>query len=392
MVKQNKSLNIAGSQHSGFPRNLTHTNLVIPSVSQFSWGSQSIIDIKQKGIKLHDAVLAFNINAITGVTPNGSTLPVLNSCYSWFQKIEILINGSVMDTIYPDFNAYILNNLYAPDEDRLLLNIAAGGSIANRYTLSNTNGSVWYLSLKTLFNQNHFGILTQNHEVQLRVTMNPLSNVLNQGALVGTCACTINNVSLLARVTQLDTPTIQRLLVDMNKTPRHSLFLSTRYQSFVVQAGVSNTNLVMTAITGSVHSLYFIVRNTNALTGASNNSYNIIKDFSINGSDGQNIVGGTVIPSTFNLLIQNKHWFESTFCSEGFTGVNNSYVYTYSFSVDPASSFKNASHLTTRIMTGNENLIINFTSALASTAQVDVFALVESSLEQSPSYVKLINL
>ena len=43
-------------------------------------------------------------------------------------------------------------------------------------------------------------------------------------------------------------------------------------------------------------------------------------------------------------------------------------------------------------MTGNENLIINFTSALASTAQVDVFALVESSLEQSPSYVKLINL
>ena len=47
-----------------------------------------------------------------------------------------------MDTLYPDFNAYILNNFYAPDEDRLLLNIAAGGTIAKRDTWSNTNGSV----------------------------------------------------------------------------------------------------------------------------------------------------------------------------------------------------------------------------------------------------------
>ena len=389
-----KVLNVAQSQHSGnWPRSLTHTILTIPSVSQFAFGSMSIIDLKQKNIKIHDAVLAFNINAITGVTANGSTLPVLNPVFHWFQKIEIIINGTVMDTIYPDIQ-FILNNLYHADEDRLLTNYGSGNyaSVANRYTLSNTNGSNWYLSLKTLFNQCHFSLLSQNHEVQLRVTMNPLSNILNQGGLVGTCACTINNVSLLARVTQLDQSTSQRLLLEMNKVPKHSLFLSTRYQSFVVQSGVSNTNLVLTAITGSVHSLYFIVRPTNAITGATAYSYTAIKDFAINGADGSNIVGGTVIPSNFNLLIQNKHWFESTFCAEPFSGVNNSNVYTYCFSVDPASSFKNASHLTTRVMTGNENLIINFTSALASTYQVDVYALVESSLEQTPSYVKLINL
>ena len=70
----------------------------------------------------------------------------------------------------------------------------------------------------------------------------------------------------------------------------------------------------------------------------------------------------------------------------------NSNVYTYSFSVDPASSFQNASHLTTKQFTGNEALILNFNSALASQFQLDVYALVEASLEQTPADTKMITI
>ena len=300
MVKQ--SLNIAASQHSGFPKNLTHTVLTIPSVSAFSFGSMSIIDLKQKGIKIHDLTLQFNTNAITGTQAANGTYPYLSSCYNWIQKLEIIINGNVVDTLYPDIQ-FILNNLYFADEDRLLNNYASGyyaNPATNRYTLSNTNGSNWYLSLKSLFNQCHYALLTQNHEIQLRVTMNPLANVINVGALTGTPSCTINSVSLLARVTQLDQPNQQRLLVEMNKVTRHSLFHATRYQSFVLQSGITTSTSILTAITGSVHSLYFILRPVTGLTSNGAYSYTAIKDFYINNADGSNAVGGTTIPSSFN--------------------------------------------------------------------------------------------
>ena len=390
MVKQNKSLNIAGSQHSGFPRNLNHVVLSIPSQSAFSFGSQSIIDFKVKNIKVHDLTLAFNTSSLTGITANG-TYPILNPAYFWFSKLEILINNNVIDTIYPD-HQFILSNLYSSDEDRLLNNYSSGSYLSNtsRYTLTNSGGS-WYVSLKTLFNQTHMAILSQSHEVQIRITMQNLSNLLTLGGLTGTPSVTINNVQLLARVTQLDANMSQRLLVEQAKIPRHSLFLQTRYQSFVIQSGVSTSTFVLTGIVGSIHSLNFILRPTTGLVGSSAYSYTAIKDFQILDSGGTNINGGAVIPSTFNLTQQQKWWGESTFPAEGFAGTNNSYAYMYSFSVDPASAFKNAQHLTTKLFTGNEQLIINYVSALSGTYQLDVYALVEQAIEQSNGYVKLVN-
>ena len=389
-----KVLNVAQSQHSGnWPRNMTHSIISIPSQSAFSFGSVSTIDLKMKSIKIHELILAFNTNAITGTQAANGTYPYVASCYQWVNKLEIIVNGTVVDTLYGD-HQLILQNLYNSDEDRLSTNLASGSysnAATNRYTMSNTNGSNWYLSLKCLMNQAHFFLGTQNHEIQLRVSLNNLSNIISVGTLTGAPSMTINSVNLLARITQLDSPTNQRLLLEMQKVPKHSLFLATRYQSFILQSGITTSTSVMTAITGSVHSIYFVIRYTNAMTGAAQTSFNSIKDFSINGADGANIVGGVQLPSNLNLLIQNRHWFESTFSCEGYSGVNNSNVYTYCFSVDPASSFKNASHLSTKIMTGNEQLLINFNSALTSTAQLDIWALVEQSLEQSPSYVKLIN-
>ena len=103
-----KNLNISASQHSGFPKGLTHTHISVSSQSQFAWGAQSIIDFKVKNVKIHELVLAFNTGACSGVTANGSTLPVLNTAFTWFSKLEILINNNIIDTILPDFN-FLLN-------------------------------------------------------------------------------------------------------------------------------------------------------------------------------------------------------------------------------------------------------------------------------------------
>ena len=389
----NRTLNIVPSQHSGFPKGLIHTTITTPSQSVFNFGSTSIIDLKTKGVKIHELVLAFNTSACTGVTANGSTLPVLNPAFYWFSRLEILINNVVMDTIYPDSN-FIFNQLYYADEDRLLNSYAAGhySNVSNRYALTNTNNSNWYINLKCLFNQNHMSILSNNHEIQLRVTMAPLANIINQGALVGTPSVTINSCSLISRVTQLDNATNNKLLLEMVKIPRHNLFLATRYMPINIQSGVSSSTIVLTGIVGSVHSIYFVVRASNALTGANQYSYNTIKDFQILDAFGSNIVGGVPIPSTYNLLMQGKYWSQSTFQGEGFTGVNNSNVYMYSFSVDPSSAMKNSAHYSTKTFTGNEQLIINYNSALASATQVDIYGLVESAVEQTATGCKLINL
>ena len=387
-----KSLNISATQYSGMPRNLNHVTINVPSQSQFSFGSQSIIDFKVKNVKIHELCLAFNTGALTGLTANG-TYPYLNPAYFWFQKIEIIINNNVVDTIYGE-EQFLLNNLYFADEDRLCNNLSSGlysNPSTNRYTLTNTAGSNWYVNLKSLFNTTHMALLTQNHEIQLRVTMNPLANVLTVGALVGTPSVVINSVQLLARVTQLDSITTKSLLTEISKIPKHLLFLGTRYQSFVIQSGVSTSTLVLTGITGSVHSLYFIVRPSTGLTGSAAYSYTPIKDFQILDAGGTNINGGSVITSAFNLTQQMRWWCESTFPVEGLTGTNNSNCYMYSFSVDPSSSVKSAQHLTTKSFSGNEQLIINYTAALSGTYNIDVYALVEQALEQTISYVKLVN-
>ena len=388
----NRTLNIVPSQHSGFPKNLIHTTITTPSQSVFNWGSSSIIDLKTKSIKLHELVLAFNTSACTGVTANG-TLPLLSPCHFWFQRIEILLNNVVMDTIYPEAN-WIQQNIYNSDEDRLMYNLSGGSynSVNNRYTLTNTNNSTWHLSLRSLFSQCHYALLSQNHELQLRVQMAPFANVINQGALVGTPSVTINSVSLISRVTNLDSATNNKLLLEMVKVPRHNLFLSTRFMVNSIQAGISSSTIVLTGIVGSVHSLYFIVRPSNALTGANQWSFTAIKDFALYDSQGTNIVGGVPVNSSFNLLTQNRWWGLSTFTCESFTGVNNSNAYMYSFSVDPSSAMKNSAHYSTKIFNGAEQLIINYNSALASAHEISVYALVESAIEQTASGCRLINL
>ena len=66
-------------------------------------------------------------------------------------------------------------------------------SIVRRNALSITP-STWYMSLDIIFNQAHVKLLQGNaSDLQLRITMQPLSNIVSQSTLTGTPIATINS-------------------------------------------------------------------------------------------------------------------------------------------------------------------------------------------------------
>jgi len=387
--KEMRGLNISNNQHSNVPRNLRHEILTIPSTSQFAFGGYGILDFKEKNVRVHELILAFNTSAVSGLTGSVTNYPNLNPAFHWFTRIELCLNNVVVDTLYPDAQ-FILNQLFYDDEDRTLNNYSAGhySSLPQRNILSTTAGSNWYVNLKTFFQQTHLPILTQNHELQIRVYMQPLSNVCNQSTLTGTPVCTINSAQLIARVTRLDANTVSETLTQISKAPRHYLFYETRYATFTVQSGVTSTTLVLTPIVGNVGMLYFVVRPSASLTGNNAFSFTAINNFAILGADGSNICGGTSIPSSLNLLQMGKWWAKSSYLSESFAGTSNSYVYAYCFSADPVLSFDSGAHYTVRKFVGAEQLQIQFTGSLASNVQIDVYAYLESAIEQGPTTIK----
>jgi hypothetical protein len=368
---------------------LKHEILTIPSTSQFAFGGYGILDFKEKNVRVHELIIAFNTSAVTGLTGIVASYPNLNPAFHWFTRIELCMNNVVIDTLYPDAQ-FILSQVMYEDEDRILNNYSAGNyaSIAARNTLSTTAGSNWYLSLKSFFNQAHIPILTQNHELQVRVYMQPLANICNQSTLTGTPVCTINSAQLIARVTRLDAESVANSLAQIARVPKHYLFYETRYATFTVQSGVSATTLVLTPIVGNVGMLYFVVRPSASLTGNSAFAFTAINNFAILGAGGDNIVGGTTIPSTLNLLQMGKWWSKSSYLADSFAGISNANVYSYCFSADPVLAFETGGHYTTRKFVGAEQLQIQFASALAANVQVDVYAYLEAAIEQSPNTIK----
>jgi hypothetical protein len=68
---------------------------------------------------------------------------------------------------------------------------------------------------------------------------------------------------------------------------------------------------------------------------------------------------------------------------------NKANVYCWSFSSNPVLALEKGLLLGHRRFQGNEQLQLNFTSALAAAVQVDVFAYSQSAIEQGAGFVKV---
>ena len=276
----------------------------------------------------------------------------------FIDHIDVVMNGNIIDTYYP-LDQFLQSQLFQRDEDRSLQNIAAGSyaSTAQRTALATTNSS-YYLPLFDFFRQGKTIALLENcHNVQLKIFMQPLANITSGS---GTAVATINSCNLLMRVTRLREE-------EANQLKR-----------------------VLSAITGPVSHLIFVVRPSASLTGNNAYAFTPITSYEILNSSGQNFVGGQAINNSEALLVLGNNNSKSSYLTEQALGVtdNKANVYVYSFSSDCIESAVSAVSLGTHNFTGAEQLKITFTSALAANVQVDILAYTEALLSLGQNGVR----
>ena len=398
-IRHKSGFNLSQVQSTAVPSALKHEIIIIPSTNTPTWGSMFICDIREHNIKLHNITLQFNVSAISGLSGTVTSYPNYNPAYCWFSRIEILQNSNVIDTIYPE-EQFILQQFTNIDEDRVYINNGAGNysSVSQRNSLA-TSVNNYYVNLRTIFDQTHMPLMTNNSDIQLRVYMDTLANQVNQSTLTGTAVSTINSVNVICKVTRMDQATSQNTLATLSKTPIHHLFHDLRFGQFnILNSAAStalSTQIVLTPIVGKVAMLFFVVRPVGSVTQLGQLKFTPVTSFSLLDSTSTNIVGGQDILSGLALNYLNKFWCQSSYSQETSIGLtdNNANVYCWSFSADPVQAFNTGQLLGSKQFTGAEQLKINFNSgSVTSNFTVSVFAMCESAVEQGMSYIKKLSL
>lgn len=383
-VLTKRGVYVPAHQYAGDYAPKRSETVIIPSTTQPAFGSMFMIDYKELNVLVHDLTLQFNMSAISVMT-SASYVPAAFI----IDHVDMVMNGAIITTIYPQ-DQFLQCQLFQPDEKRLVENIASGmyNNATQRQALASSTNFL-HLRLRDFFSQSKQIVLLENaHNLQLRVYMQPLANVCIG---TGTATASINYCNLLVKCIRLreEEANMYRNEMSIRKSLNYK-FSDVRVQSSVVNAGVTNTSIVLTGITGPVSHLIFIVRPTNALTNAGYFSYSAIANYDILNNAGQNICGGQPISNSQALLILGSNNTVSSYLGETSLGStnNNANVYIYSFSADCSESANNAVSLGAYNFTSSEQLQITFSSALGSAVQVDVFAYVESIVAFTRGTVK----
>ena len=394
-VINKQGLNVNASQHVNLAP-MKHESIIVPSTSAPSWGSYFVIDFRERNCILHDLVLQFQVSALTGYTGANATSPRYTPAYFWFTRIEIVQNNNVIDTVYAN-QQFIMNQLYNFDEQRALINIGCGiyNNPTQRATLAAT-GSTYYVDLWNYFQQGHIPILSQKDDVQIRVYMDSLAN----NAVIGTAVLStgptsvINSCNLIAKVTRLQASDVTSRLRSIQARPEHYKFNELRFGTFAINAGVAQTSIVLTPLVGNCNFLIFTIRPTASITGEGYYNYTALSNYAILDGTSTNIVGGQNIPNEMALLLLGRDWSKSSYLAETAlsTTNNGANVYIWSFSADSVSTAESGTDMNTYRFSGNEQLQINFTGALAAGVTIDVYAHMASVVEVSSNAVKKLSL
>jgi hypothetical protein len=391
-VLTQNSWNVTEDQSKEPPAIKTDT-LTIPSSSQPSFGSYFVVDFRERNCILNNLCLEFNVSTISDLSGTDAGYPRFSPVFFWFSRIEIVSSGQVLDTLYPT-HQFIMNQITKTDLQRLSINVQGGhyGNDTQRNTLSTATNS-WFLNLQCLLDQNNIPFLAQQHELQLRVYMNSVADLVSKGTLTGTPSATINYCNLLASIIRLDETTSYQQSMLMNKYPFDHIYHDLRQQIVNVNSGVSSTTVITSAIVGQVAAIMFVIRNVGSTTTDNAFAFNSITSFEILNSSSTNITGGQAVSRALSLLIQGKKNSLSSYFTEidigstayGATLNNTANVFIYSFSQDLPLALTHGKRLGAYPFQGNEQLKITFTASLSNDVQIDIYALTECRLFQSLS-------
>lgn len=344
------------------------------------WGSSFQYDIKIKNVDITDAMLSFQLPALSGLT-GGS--PYLCPAEFWYNYIEVSVGNQIVQYIFSDCS-WILNQTCNTDEKRGLLNaFQPYTSTALRVTRSAQ--SHWYhISLRTLFSQTTIPLLTTNSEFTVKIFLNNLAdNVVLNGA-TGTPSATIISSLLTLRTTRLVENEVQDLTKMMMKTNLQHHYHNQLFTRFPVASGATQSTHTLSFATGSIDTIFFIVRPDTGLVGDAQFTFTEISSFEIRDQTGQNATGGNPITSTMSICQLSKNWFLSSYLAEAYNATaSNSFVYAFSWSSSPSESLNTGEPMGSRVFSGFESLVINYRVALPSATSVDCFCIQSNVLQQS---------
>jgi len=451
--------NLPSKQANFHPSGMQQEISIIPSTSNCNWSGLTILDLKNKNIEIKNISLQFNLsglghnmggltytgknvvsrvlnhhvdtvpsvpanpNAVPPIAfipevpgydvyddvlgPSQSELPYLVPGVGFFSRIEIVQNNIILDTYFPS-QQFILQNIIYSDKERVSNNNAMGNynSVAQRQFKCAQSTSEYLVHLRTFIDQSRISILSNSHEIQLRLYMANLSDIVvipigDDKAPCWSGAPQIN-VSCSAVVHQNNINANGLALLRsqaMSKMPHHSLFHDIRFGLYNSVAGAVNQRLVLTSIVGKISHFFFVLRKD--LTGPNAFKYSPIHTWELLNNGGTNIIGGSVLSTitTKKLLskISKSTYHNETPDNSNITGTiqdNGAYVYFWSFAEAKYSveALENGVAYGSHTFTGNEILNIHFLPDNKTPFTIEVYAYCENILEHSLTHVKKITL
>lgn len=213
--------------------------------------------------------------------------------------------------------------------------------------------------------------------------MESLTNIINQGTIVGTPSATLNSVSLLLKCSKYEQPMIQHKIVQLQRSSLNLLYNFCAYQPAICNSGATSAIITLSNFAGlNLQFLFFVIRLSSTLTKAEGMLFlNNLTNYSVLSSSGENLSGQPITPQQC-LYVYNKTNTLGCFSSIDTTYGN---VFTLFHSIDPISTMSQpgAGIYGQRAYNGSESLQLNFSSALSANVNVDIYGSVTSMLKQT---------
>jgi hypothetical protein len=249
------------------PKGMRHHTQKIAAQQNPAWGSWFTIRITEMNVSLDSLLIEFTTSSITGLTISNSGTAAYLPAPFWATRIDVYLGSQLIESI-PSTANFLIQQLLVPasEEKRLMRNTAAGlySSHTARATLS-ASTNTWYLAVPSFWRQASFQMLDGMPDLELRIQMANLADsyTLTTGSTAtGTPASTFTGCNAVCQFSRLPPSVSNYTKALMSKSLLHYGFQDIAHATFIVNSGVTSTNLVLSAITGFVSSIIFVLRTT----------------------------------------------------------------------------------------------------------------------------------
>jgi hypothetical protein len=365
---------------------MKHEMIVLASNNQANWGTMTQFDYKEIDLYLHRLILSYNVGAITGLTGSVANYPRFQPANYFFDRIEILVGGNIVQTVLPD-SVIFRNNLFQIDAERKFFNLGTGdyASASQRASMASTT-STYNIDLTSFVSQSHPLICNSKHNVTIKVYNTTIASVVEQSSLTGVPVAVMNSLYLLVDVSRVSSEFSQAHNMQLMQRPQHNLYPACIQTSYPVQAGASSGSFLLNNVVGRV--LYMLVLLRDTTVSVKSPKSLAISSYNILASGGSSLIGGQAV-SRANYMTFAKNWGPSSFLTENSLGStdNSINVIMYSFCGDPTSADQRGQFYNSYRFVGTEQLQLTFPTT-SNVCQVDVLTFIESAVEFSGNTVK----